>query len=78
MQDTFLNQNEKSNVCMHLHNDCLAIACLFTYCQYVRLDGIHSVIGAEKSLVGLHAKSQLYKILDVEKTRCTIAAAVIR
>ena len=63
MQDTFLNQNKKSNVCMHLHNDCLAIACLFTYCQYVRLDGIHSVIGAEKSLVGLHAKVSCTKYL---------------
>ena len=49
----------------------IARYCVFVhiYCQYMRLDGIHSVIGAEKFFVGLQSKSQLYKILDVEKTR---------
>ena len=59
----------------------IARYCVFVHVYFytiLRLDGIHSVTGAEKFLVGLHSKSQLYKILDVEKTRCTIAAAVIR
>ena len=39
------------------------------------LMGFIQSLALKNLLVGLHAKSQLYNILDVEKTRCTIAAA---
>ena len=49
----------------------IARYCVFVHVSYysiLRVDGIHSVTGAEKFLDGLHSKSQLYEILDVEKT----------
>ena len=49
----------------------IARYCVFVHVYFysiLRLDGIHSVTGAEKFLDGLHSKSQLYEILDVEKT----------
>ena len=49
----------------------IARYCVFVHVYFysiLRVDGIHSVTGAEKFLDGLHSKSQLYEILDVEKT----------
>ena len=55
----------------------IARYCVFLHVYFysiLRLDGIHSVTGAEKILLGLHSKSQLFKILDVEKTRNGVPA----
>ena len=57
----------------------IARYCVFVHVYFysiLRLDGIHSVTGAEKFLDGLHSKSQLYEILDVEKTRNGVSVLV--